>query len=223
MITESFSEKENMSKGGRGVWDRKTRVDEARSIDILDLQRNGIFSRGSTWNWTSSWSRNGVEVASITYCVEFDGNGPAGLRFMYTLEDNKTGVRKQYNYLIPVVSTACNYGGKRWWYTCPLILNGKYCQCRCRIVYMPPEAKYFGCRECHQLSYESRQRHRNTFYEGFERPRKTAEAVEKKLARTRSLDKKIELSKKYAHATEKIALFADILTNRKPKIIYREK
>ncbi len=159
-----------MSTGGRGVWNRKTRVDEARSIDILDLQRKEVFSKDSAWSWTSSWSRNGEVVASISYRVENGMDGPTGLRFIYSITDNETGAKKDYNYIIPVVSTRCNYGGKRWWFICPLVVNGRSCQRRCRIVYLPPEAEYFGCRECHRLTYESRQRHREKFYEGFEKP-----------------------------------------------------
>src|SRR5210317_511967 len=105
-----------MSASGRGVWNRKIRVDEARSIDILDLQRKEVFSKGSAWSWTSSWSRNGEVVASISYRVESDDNGPIGLRFIYTITNNYKAEKKDYSYIIPVVSTPCNYGGKRWWF-----------------------------------------------------------------------------------------------------------
>ncbi len=149
-----------MSASGRGVWNRKTRVVEARSIDILDLQRKEAFSKGSAWILTSSWSRNGKVVASISYRIESGNNGPIGLRFMYTITNNYTAEKKDYSYIIPVISTPCNYGGKRWWFICPLSVNGRACQRRCRIVYLPPGAAYLGCRECHQLTYESRQRHR---------------------------------------------------------------
>jgi hypothetical protein len=212
-----------MSTGGRGVWNRKTRVDEARSIDILDLQRKEVFSKGSTWNWTSSWSRNGEVIASISYRVESGENGPSGLRFMYAITDNETGEKKDYNYIISVETTRCNYGGKRWWFICPLVVNGRSCQRRCRIVYMPPGAKYFGCRECHRLTYESRQRHRERFYEGFEKPYKASESAQKELVRARSWRKKEKIWRKLVRAQAAIENYADIITNRKPKIIYSEK
>ena len=121
-----------MHATGRNVWNRKTRVDEARSIDILDLQRKEVFSKESSWTMTSSWSRNGKVVASIYYQVEFGDKGPIGLRFMYTITNNYTNKKKDYSYMIPVVSTPCNYGGKRWWFICPLLVNGRACQRRCR-------------------------------------------------------------------------------------------
>ena len=212
-----------MSTGGRGVWNRKTRVDEARSIDILDLQRKEVFSKDSAWSWTSSWSRNGEVVASISYRVENGMDGPTGLRFIYSITDNETGAKKDYNYIIPVVSTRCNYGGKRWWFICPLVVNGRSCQRRCRIVYLPPEAEYFGCRECHRLTYESRQRHREKFYEGFEKPYKAAEAAQEELARARSWEKKEKIWRKLSRAHAAIEGFDNILSRRTPKIIYKEK
>jgi hypothetical protein len=212
-----------MSVGGRGVWNKKNRVDEVRSIDILDLQRKEVFSKGSSWSWTSSWSRNSEVIASISYRVETGENGPSGLRFMYTITENDTGEKKDYNYVIPVVATPCNYGGERWWYVCPLVVNGRSCRRRCRIVYMPPGAEYFGCRECHRLTYESRQRQREKFYEGFEKPYKAAEALQEELSRARSWKKKEKLWRRLSRAHAAIESFESILTRRTPKIIYKEK
>jgi len=208
-----------MFAGYRGVGNKKTRVDEARPIDILDLQRKGVFVNGPTWNWTVSWSRNDQVVASISYRVESGDNGQISLRFMYTITDGKTGNKKDFNYSIPVVSTSCNYGGVRWWFVCPLVVNGQACTRRCRIVYMPQGAEYFGCRECHQLTYESRQLHRDKFYEGFQKPYVAAEAAREKLAKSRSWKKKETLWRKLSRAHSAIMSFENILTSRKPTII----
>lgn len=212
-----------MIASGRGVWSRKTRVDEVRSMDILDLQRNKIFSKGTGLIWTSSWSRNGEVVASVSYRVEGEEGEPTGLRFMYTITDKDTGKRQDYNYVNPVVSTPCTFGGKRWWYICPLVLNGDPCHRRCRIVYLPPRSKYFGCRKCHQLTYESRQRHREKFYEEFEKPFKTMRAIDDKLARTRSWEKKAVMLRKQLQAAETIENYTDTLINRLPVNICMEK
>ena len=212
-----------MTASGRGVWSRKTRVDEVRSIDILDLQRNKVFSRGTGMIWTSSWSRNGEVVASVSYRVEGEEGEATGLRFMYTITDNDTGEKQDYNYIIPVVSTPCTFGGKRWWYICPLVVNDRPCHRRCRILYLPSGSKYFGCRECHQLTYESRQRHRGKFYEGYEKPFKTMMAIDDKLARTRSWEKKVAMWRKQLQAAERIENYTDTITNRLPANISMEK
>ena len=212
-----------MSIGGRGTQHRKTRVDETRTIDIIDLQRKGVFSKKMGWDWTSSWLRNGKVVASISYQVEFDDNNPTGLRFTYTITDKQNGNIKNYSYIIPVVSTPCHYGGKRWWFICPRIVNGKTCQRRCRIIYLPQRAEYFGCRECYLLTYESRQKHREKFYEGFEKPFKEIETLKNKLNKTKTWEKKEKIWQRLSRAQSAIEHFHNILTNHKPKIIYKEK
>jgi hypothetical protein len=42
-----------------------------------------------------------------------------------------------------------------WWFRCPLVVAGVPCRGRCRKLYLPPGARYFGCRRCHQLTYTS--------------------------------------------------------------------
>jgi hypothetical protein len=42
------------------------------------------------------------------------------------------------------------------WFLCPLLKpNGRPCHRRCRKLYAPYGAKYFGCRECYNLTYQS--------------------------------------------------------------------
>jgi hypothetical protein len=57
------------------------------------------------------------------------------------------------------------------WFICPLLKpNGTPCNRRCRILYLPPGAKYFGCRECYNLTYdscnESHKYERNSYFRG---------------------------------------------------------
>ena len=59
--------------------------------------------------------------------------------------------------LIPIrlQTTPTQFGGERWWFTCPLIVNGAECNRRVGKLYLPPGARYFGCRTCHRLTYRS--------------------------------------------------------------------
>ncbi len=43
----------------------------------------------------------------------------------------------------------------RWWFACPLVVNGRACGRRVRMLYLPPNGRYFGCRGCHDLTYRS--------------------------------------------------------------------
>ena len=212
-----------MSVGGRGVWNRKNRVDEVRSIDILDLQRKGVFSRMPAFSGTLSWSRNDEVTASIFFRVESTGNGPVGLRLVYTIKDKRTGEGRDHSYIVPMTSTSCNFGGVRWWFICPLVVNGRVCHRRCRIIYMPPDAEFFGCRECYKLTYESRQRHREKFYEGFEKPHKAWESAQKELAKVRSRKKKEKIWRKMSNAYAAVENFENSFKMQTSKIIYKEK
>lgn len=51
---------------------------------------------------------------------------------------------------VQVQSTPTQFGGKHWWFTCPVITGDTPCARR-----VPPGARYFGCRHCHELTYQS--------------------------------------------------------------------
>jgi hypothetical protein len=50
---------------------------------------------------------------------------------------------------VPLTWTACNFGGERPWFICP----GARCGRRVAILYGP--GRYFLCRHCYDLRYES--------------------------------------------------------------------
>jgi hypothetical protein len=54
-------------------------------------------------------------------------------------------------------TTPTQFGGERWWFTCPLFVNGMPCNRRAGKPFLPPGARYFGCRKCHGLTYRSSQ------------------------------------------------------------------
>lgn len=55
-----------------------------------------------------------------------------------------------------VTSTPLPWGGRRWWFACPLVRDNVPCGRRCGKLYLPPGASYVGCRRCHRLTYASR-------------------------------------------------------------------
>ena len=63
--------------------------------------------------------------------------------------DSNTGGKEEVRYPVRLVDTPCNFGGRRWWFTCPI------CKRRVAKLYLPPGAKYFGCRHCYNLTYQS--------------------------------------------------------------------
>ncbi len=57
--------------------------------------------------------------------------------------------------VVPLVWTACQYGGERPWYRCPA------CDRRVSALYLPPDADRFACRHCHDLAYPSQRMSEN--------------------------------------------------------------
>ena len=55
-----------------------------------------------------------------------------------------------------VSSSPAYFGNKRYWVLCPAYKkNGRTCLKRNYKLYLPQNAKYFCCRECYELTYES--------------------------------------------------------------------
>jgi hypothetical protein len=82
------------------------------------------------------------------------------MRLSYTMTDRNTGKETHFDYKVQLETTSCHLGGVRWWFICPLTKNGIYCGRRVGILYRAPQADYYGCRHCYDLSYESRNERR---------------------------------------------------------------
>ncbi|MCX5638086.1 MAG: hypothetical protein NTX52_10410 [Planctomycetota bacterium] len=138
---------------GRYYWDKKDTVEDCRSVSISFLNKHDYFcgyrSGGIVWK-----NCYGEETSSISVTVStMDGDNY--VRFQYTTTDRNTGEKTEYDYKVQLTTTPCNIGGVRY-FICPLSKNGVYCGRRAAKLYKVPGAKYFGCRHCYNLSYESR-------------------------------------------------------------------
>jgi hypothetical protein len=92
-------------------------------------------------------------MASVSYRVDLNGGNPR-LRLLYTVT-GRDGAKQDLDEPIPLQSTCQRNGGPRWWFTCPLAVNGRACGRRAAKLYLPPGGRYFGCRVCYDLTYES--------------------------------------------------------------------
>ena len=59
------------------------------------------------------------------------------------------------DYRIRLVTTEPTYGGRRWWFLCPLARNDGGPPRRVAKLYLPPGGRYFGSREAYELTYTS--------------------------------------------------------------------
>jgi hypothetical protein len=139
---------------------KKSVVEDCLSLDANRWTREGILRqrahcRGS-WRWTYQSGRS----CSIVYEVAtFDPARPV-VRLSYTLTHGATGQQESLDYDVDLTTTRPRFGGLRWWFVCPLIVNGEHCERRAGKLYLPPGARNFGCLRCHRLTYTSCQESR---------------------------------------------------------------
>jgi hypothetical protein len=135
-------------------WNKKNTVDDGLSLDINKLVRDGLIIRDyavGSLKWTNT--RTGTETASVGFSLEpFENNLIMRLHYIRTA---RNGDKDNFNYPIELQTTQPNFGGRRWWFTCPLMVNGRLCGRRVGKLYLPPAGKYFGCRHCYDLTYQS--------------------------------------------------------------------
>ena len=59
------------------------------------------------------------------------------------------------DYRVRLVTTRPTYGGRRWWFLCPLARNDGGPPRRVAKHYLPPGGTYFGSRQAYGLTYTS--------------------------------------------------------------------
>ncbi|MGD0328118.1 MAG: hypothetical protein ABSB00_00165 [Minisyncoccia bacterium] len=147
----------------RGGWNStgKTEADSVKKISVRFLNERGFFSgwQSGTMTWTSgrSGTKSSVSIEVSTM------NEEKYLRIYYTQTNRDTDEEKDFDYKIPLLSTPCRYGGKRYWFQCPWYKNGQYCGRRVGTLYK--NGDYFACRHCYNLTYASR--NASARYKGF--------------------------------------------------------
>jgi hypothetical protein len=139
---------------GSGNWyrfNKKTTTEECRSLDVGKLHREGLLKPGYQFSW--SWSRAGREVASIGALVEgVDQAERVVLLFRHRRSPSADW--EDVKEPVELDLTACNFGGQRPWFICP----GAGCSRRVAVLYGP--GRYFLCRHCYDLRYESQREDR---------------------------------------------------------------
>jgi hypothetical protein len=146
--------------GRRGWHDKKTTVEECLILSAGKLARDGIIAQSpdSGWLWWTN-TATGERTASAGYSRLIHGDLVI-LQLRYTVT-RRDGEKVDINESIVLQATPLAVGSRRWWFTCPLVVNGRACGRRVGKLYLPPGGSYFGCRHCHALTYTScRESHR---------------------------------------------------------------
>ena len=134
---------------GSGSWYRygtKHTVETYNHLDVNSLNRKGLLEPGT--RGSVSWSRGDKTLGSVGFEVE---NGYFVLDYRHRRSSSEEW--EEVRYHIPLVWTACNFGGGRPWFLCPGVINSRYCGRRVAKLY--DRGKYFLCRHCYDLTYRS--------------------------------------------------------------------
>lgn len=143
---------------GRWSYSQKYEVEDCSILDIKFLKDNGYFSsygKGGAIKWTY------MDRVVCSIDVFVSGLPKKTVTLSYTVgkpeDDNKQSVQAP----IETVATKCNFGGVRYWFRCPLRINGIPCNRIVSKLYLAPNCNYFGCRHCLDLTYNKRKRNYN--------------------------------------------------------------
>jgi hypothetical protein len=138
---------------------KKTTVEHCLSLDANRWAREGILKAGvrqaGSWRWTY---RDGSGF-SVQYEVDTLDPSRPHVRLSYSWVWTATRQQDSAAYRVPLTTTRPRFGGLRWWFVCPLVVNGRFCGGRVVKLYLPPGERLFGCRHCHDLTYQSAQQH----------------------------------------------------------------
>lgn len=135
-----------MGGWGSGRQNGRPLADDSLKIDLELMLRRGWIRAGQASRGELHWSTNGRRHSTISYSVDL--TDPAGswleLRFRRGGEGGEDVVQR-----INLVCTRPNFGGLRWWMTCP------YKHVRAGKLYLPPGGDRFASRKAWRLAYQS--------------------------------------------------------------------
>lgn len=132
----------------------KAIAEQSYALKTSTLKKWGYFPKaGGAKGGILTWSYRGQE-SSIGIHIVVGANEEQGyIRLYYTNTDRQSGEVSDMDYRILLLTTACHYGGVRYWFECPLAKNSIACQKRVGVLY--GIGKYFGCRHCMEITYYS--------------------------------------------------------------------
>ena len=121
-------------------------VEDCLTLDLDDLFRKGLV--GETFNvhnqrliWTNV--RTGEELSSIQYSFYEIDETEKRMNLNYT-NTARDGEKTKVEIPIRLECTYPLYGGKRWWFTCPLSRGGIACGKRVNKLHSRTGCPYFG-------------------------------------------------------------------------------
>ena len=150
-----------MGGDGSGCWNyhRKRRtVEDTWALDVSALSLRGSLSYPLTGTARAIRITGNENLLPVRYSFIVDDDGPA-LDLTYSSQQStlEALLEPEYTERVELLTTEPVRGGVRWWFACPVTSKGERCRRRVAKLYLPPGRHGFGCRRCHDLTYESSQ------------------------------------------------------------------
>jgi hypothetical protein len=150
-----------MGGTGSGRWiyhDKRRTVEKCWMLDISDVTRAvDLRNPGHSGSLRQVKVATRKTVAPVLCANKIGDDGASVVGLSYTVE-GRWGLKRQIEESVHLQTTHPNFGGARWWFSCPRVLEGGECARRVGKLYRPPGGRYFACRHCLDLTYESCQR-----------------------------------------------------------------
>jgi hypothetical protein len=136
----------------------KDTCDGRRSFNIQFLKKHSYLDAGMH-SGTIWWRNEHAENSICIFTNISDHNSLLTLDYSWIKRDD---TKVPMKYTVTLVSTSCNFGGKRWWFICPLTCGGVVCNRRVSKLYSL--GQWFGCRRCGGFAYDSQYERRNGYF-----------------------------------------------------------
>lgn len=144
-----------MGGHGSGRPGVRTAVEDALRLDLASPAVRNVIRSGCWGSGRWTWSCDGDRMATVGYALETIDETGVQLTLAYSVD----GV--QVRQAVPLVQSRPNFGGRRWWFLCPVLFERGERR-PARALFLPNGARYFGCRQAHRLNYRSQKESRNT-------------------------------------------------------------
>ena len=118
------------------------------AIDVHEWKRRGFLRPGQ--RFPVSWNRAGFPCGSISVRTESDA-----VVLIFRSQHPGETEWKSTEQRVPILWTACHFGGRRPWFRCTVYSNGQYCGRRVAVLYAAGDL--FACRHCYGSGYASQQ------------------------------------------------------------------
>ena len=129
-------------------------AENTNSLSVFYLKKHGYLPQKESYTrgriiWTYEHED---EENSMGFLVK-TGNIGGYVELIYTNTNYQSGEETDMRYKVPLVITPCNYGGRRYWFLCPL--SSHEMPCKKRVAVMYGVGKWFGCRHCANVAYRA--------------------------------------------------------------------